>query len=63
VPGIWDSSVGIETGYGLDGWCSIPGGAIDSCILHRIQIGSRTHPVSYPMYTEIYFPGGKAAGA
>jgi hypothetical protein len=23
-----DSSVGIATGYGLDGWCSIPGGGM-----------------------------------
>jgi hypothetical protein len=32
-------------------------------LLHRIQIGSRVHPASYPMGTDGDFPGGKSAGA
>jgi hypothetical protein len=49
----WDSSVIIETGYGLDGPGSIP----DSARFPLFSTGSAAHPASYPMGT-----GGKAAG-
>jgi hypothetical protein len=47
-----DSSVGIATGYGLDG----PG--FDFSLLHSVQTGSGAHPASYPIGT-----GGSFAGA
>jgi hypothetical protein len=34
----------------------------DFCLLHSIQTGSGSHPVSYPMSTMDSFRGGKAAG-
>jgi hypothetical protein len=49
-----DSSVSIPTGYGLDGRRSNSG---------SVQIGSKIHPVSYPIGTRGDFPGGKAAEA
>jgi hypothetical protein len=61
-----DSSVGIETGYGLDDWGSrvrFPAGAGNFSLQHRVQNGSGAHLASCPMGTGGYFPGGKAAGA
>jgi hypothetical protein len=56
---LWNqgSSVGITTGYGLDGPGSIPGKA-RFLFLHTIQTGSGAHSASYPVGT-----GGEAAGA
>jgi hypothetical protein len=61
-----DSSVGIATRlwagrsrfYG-----SIPGGAGNFSLHHRVQNGFGAHPASYAMGTKGSFPGGKAAGA
>jgi hypothetical protein len=61
-----DSSVGIALGYGLDDRGSrvrFPAGAGNFSLHHRVQNGSGTHPVSYPMGTRGSFPGSKAAGA
>jgi hypothetical protein len=60
-----DSSVGIATGYGLDGQgvgVEVP---IRSSIffLHVVQTGSGVHPASYPMGNGGSFPAVKAAGA
>jgi hypothetical protein len=60
------SSVGIALGYGLDDRGSrvrFPAGAGNFSLHYRIQSGSGVHPASYPMGTEGFFPGGKAAGA
>jgi hypothetical protein len=60
-----DSSVGIVTGYGLDGrgvGVRVPVGARFSP-LRVVQTGSEAHPTSYTMGTGGSFPGGKAAGA
>jgi hypothetical protein len=43
-----NSSVGIATGYGLDGPNSIAGYARFS-LFHNLQTGSGAHPASYPM--------------
>jgi hypothetical protein len=62
---IRDSSVGVALGYGLDSRGSrvlFPAGAGNFSLLHRVQNGSATHPVSYPMGTRGSFPGGKVAG-
>jgi hypothetical protein len=48
-----DSSVGIATGYGLNGRISIPG-----CV----QTGSGAYPASYLMGTGCSFPWSKAVG-
>jgi hypothetical protein len=58
-----DSSVGMAAGYGLDDRGSIPGGAGNFSLPHRVQIGSGAHPASYPMGTRGSFSGGKEAGA
>jgi hypothetical protein len=58
-----DSSVGIATDYRLDDRGSIPGGAGNFFLRHRVQSGSGAHPTSYPMGTGGFFPGGKVAGA
>jgi hypothetical protein len=55
-----DSSVGIETGYRLDGrrdGVRVPVGTKFS-LLRIVLTGSGAHPASYPIAT-----GGKAAGA
>jgi hypothetical protein len=49
-----DSSVGIATGYRLDG----PGSN-----LHSVQTDFEAHSASYPMDSGGSFPGGKAVGA
>jgi hypothetical protein len=41
------SSVGKATGYGLDGWDSIPGNVRFS-LHHSVQTGSRAHPALSP---------------
>jgi hypothetical protein len=47
-------------GYRLEDRSSISG---RKKIFHSVQIGSGAHPLSYPMGTKGYFPGGKEAGA
>jgi hypothetical protein len=42
----WDSSVGIATGYGMDGQSSISGKGKRFVSIHSIQTGSETHPAS-----------------
>jgi hypothetical protein len=56
-----DSSVGIATSYGMDGWGSIPDRG--KIFLHNVQTSSGTHPASYPKGTRVFIPGGKTAGA
>jgi hypothetical protein len=50
--GLYYSSVGIATDYGID----------DRGAAVRVQTGSEAHPTFYPMGTGGSFPGGKAAG-
>jgi hypothetical protein len=60
------SSVGIALGYGLEDRGSrvrFTAGVGNFSLHHRVQNGSGAHPVSYPMVTRSFFPGGKAAGA
>jgi hypothetical protein len=60
-----DSSVGIETSYGLDDrgvGVRVPVGSRIFPSPNR-QTGSEVHPTFYPMGTGGSFPGGKAAGA
>jgi hypothetical protein len=60
VLGTWDSVVGIVTGYRLEfesRWGQ------KFLLLYVVQTGSGAHPASYPMGTEGFFPGGKAARA
>jgi hypothetical protein len=57
-----DSSVGIATGHGLDGWGSISGRDGGFSLLHSVQTGSWTHPASYPMGIGGSFPNGNAVG-
>jgi hypothetical protein len=59
LPHIWVgfySSVGIATGYGLDGRGLIPGGG-------KRFFSTPKRPHSYPMGARGSFPGGKATGA
>jgi hypothetical protein len=63
---VGDSSVGIALGYGLDDRGSrvrFPVGTGNFSLHHRVQNGSGSHSVSYPMGTRGSFSGGKAAGA
>jgi hypothetical protein len=46
-----DSSVGIATGCGLQGWGLISAGVTDFPSLHSAQTASRTHTASYLMST------------
>jgi hypothetical protein len=47
-----DNSVGILTGYWLDGRGSIPGTSkIYFSVLHSVQTGAGVHPASHPMGT------------
>jgi hypothetical protein len=60
-----NSSVGIATGYGLDGrgvGVRVPVGTRFSP-LHIVQTGSGAHLASYPMGTVGSFPGWKVAEA
>jgi hypothetical protein len=56
-----DYSVGIATGYGLDGCGSSPGRGMTFFFTpqHPYRL---THPASSPMGTGSSFPGGKAVG-
>jgi hypothetical protein len=54
-----DSSVGITTGYRLDGRGSIPGRGKRFSVFHRVQNGSGVHPAPYKMGTEGSFPKDK----
>jgi hypothetical protein len=60
-----DSSVGIETGYGLEGSGLIPGRGTNFLLFHSVQTGSGAHPASYSMgtggviYSEVKWPGCK----
>jgi hypothetical protein len=51
-----DSSVGIATGYGLEGNVPVPAGARDFSLLHSVQTGTAAHPASYPMDTGGPYP-------
>jgi hypothetical protein len=56
------SSVGVATGSGLDDWgsgSSIPEGAGNFSLLHRVQTGSGAHSASYPTGTKDLPPGAK----
>jgi hypothetical protein len=54
-----DSSVGIESDYGLDGRGFILGRSKRFSLLHSVQTGSEAHPSSYPMGTGAFSPGIK----
>jgi hypothetical protein len=59
-------SVGIATGYGLDGrgvGVRVPVGETDFSLLHDVQTRSGAQPGDYTTGTGEYFPGDKAAGA
>jgi hypothetical protein len=58
-----NSSVGVATGYGLDGWVWFPVRTRNLSLLHSVQTGSGTHPTSPPMSIEGCFPEGKASGS
>jgi hypothetical protein len=58
-----DSSVIIATGYGLDGWSSIPGRGKFFTFYTASIPSAGTHPASYPVGTKGCFAGSKAAGA
>jgi hypothetical protein len=56
----------IVLGYGLDDRGSrvrFPVGCGNFSLHHRVQNGTGAHQASYPMGTEVFFPGGEAAGA
>jgi hypothetical protein len=58
-----DSSVGIATGYGLEGRASVPGWGKRFSLLHVVQTDSGVHPASYPMGKGGSLPVCKAARA
>jgi hypothetical protein len=61
-----DSSVGIETGFGLDDrtiGVRFPAGAGYFSLLHHVQTGSGARPASYPVDTGVSLPGGRATGS
>jgi hypothetical protein len=60
--GSQDSSVGMATDCSQDGRDSILSRTKEFSVLHSLQTGTGAHPVSYPMSTGTYFPGGNAAG-
>jgi hypothetical protein len=60
-----DSSVGLATGYGLDGrgiGVRFLSRSRDMSLLHSFQTGSEAYPASYTMGTGDSFPGVKAPG-
>jgi hypothetical protein len=56
-----NNSIGIATGYSLDGQGSIPGSNRDFSLFRRVQTDSGTHPAFYPMGTGGCFPRGRVA--
>jgi hypothetical protein len=61
-----DSSVGIATGYGLDGRevrVRFPVRVRDFSLLHDVHIGSAAQPASYTTGSLGYFPGSKTTVA
>jgi hypothetical protein len=58
-----NSSVSIATDCGLDDRGSNLGGAGNFSLRYRVQTGSGTYTVSFPVDTRCSFPWGKAAGA
>jgi hypothetical protein len=52
-----DSSVGIATGYGLDGRVRVPA-VQEFSILHGVHTDCGAHPASYPMGTGVLFRQG-----
>jgi hypothetical protein len=60
-----DSSVGIETDYGLNDRMNgvrLPAGAGNLSLPHRVQTGSGAHSASYPMGTRVLYLGVKRSG-
>jgi hypothetical protein len=55
-----DSSVGIATGYGLNGRSSITSRDNIFSLLHSVQTGSRAHPASYLIGNGVKQPGLEA---
>jgi hypothetical protein len=56
------SSLGIATGFGLDGKIQFLAGARDFSLLHSTQTGSGAHPTSFSMGTGVSFPRVKRPG-
>jgi hypothetical protein len=54
-----DRSVGIATGYRLDGGVQFPAGARDFSLFRSVQAGSGAHPASYKTATRGSLPVGK----
>jgi hypothetical protein len=52
-----DSSVGVATGYELEGWGSILGRGKVFSLTHSVQTGSEAYQVLYPMGTGDFSPG------
>jgi hypothetical protein len=61
---VWNyyNSLGMETGYGLDGRGLIPGRYKRFFSLHSVHTGSGAHVDSYPMSTGGSFPESNAVG-
>jgi hypothetical protein len=57
-----DSSVGTATDYKFSCQASIPGSAKRFASTLQCLTGSTSHPASYPVGTEGFFRGVKAAG-
>jgi hypothetical protein len=53
-------SAGLRAGWS---WVRVPVGTGNFSLHHRVQTGSGTYRVSYPMGTNGSFPGDKVAGA
>jgi hypothetical protein len=58
-----DISIGTATSYGLDGRGSMSGRGKRFYFLHTVQTVTTLHPASYPVGTEVSFPGDKVAEA
>jgi hypothetical protein len=59
---ILDSSVGIATGYRLNGRGSVPGRTKDVSLLHSVQTRSGAHQASYPVSTGALSPEEERPG-
>jgi hypothetical protein len=59
---LFDSSVGIASGYRLDSRGLIPGRGKRFSVFHSVQTGSGTHPASYTMFTWALSMGVKWPG-